>query len=164
MSLVQSPSELLRRWLRLFARKPTASREFAAAVPFAFAFLENEYGFVRSPKRSISYETWFEYAKPGVTVVIGFEVGTSPHVALEASASPEPGLRREFGMHELEQEMIKWRGYHRRPSAPSSIAEAVTELANTLRSIGGEVLNGDFTILFDRQRRLVAAVRRNREP
>ena len=148
--------------MRRQGRGATTAGQFTRHVSEAFAFLEHEYGFSRVGDHGQSYAHWVEYQKAGVKVVIHYEPGSPPWVALEAPASLEPGLRRDFGLHELEQEQSRKGDYHRRPSAPATLEESVVELAAILRRVGDQVLKGDFGMLFDRQRRHVEAVRRNR--
>jgi hypothetical protein len=77
-------------------------------------------------------------------------------VQLEAPVSPIPNGRRSFGMHELEQELERVGRY--RTVAGSDTVEC---LAEVLEQIGSDVLNGDFSVLFERSRRHVDAVMRN---
>jgi hypothetical protein len=70
-------------------------------------------------------------------------------------------LRRDFGLHELEQEMEKLGRYKRLPAAPVNLHESVRSLAETLKQIGNDVLNGDFGVLLARLRHHVEAVENN---
>lgn len=112
---------------------------------------------------AIAHEQWITYVKPSVTVRVHRELGSGPFVTLVAPTPIERDQRCEFGLHELEQEKEKLGRYSRKPSAPSSQQESLAELAVALRGAGEDVLNGDFTILFDRHQRHLEAVSRNRD-
>lgn len=137
--------------------------DFLLSAAQAFSFLEEQHGFRRSGTDEVGYGRWITYEKPAVKIRVQHELGSAPWVSLETPDPLEPGLRREFDLHELEQEMSKRGLYQKRVTAPASIAESLNELAATLQAIGADVLNGNFEILLDRRRRHVEAVRRNRE-
>lgn len=134
---------------------------FEAAVASAFSYLTDHYGYTRRPLRVIAYERFVEFNKPAATVIVQQEIGGAPWVTLVALKSVVPGLRSEFGLHELEQEMEKLGRYAPTPVSPANIQESVNVLASTLEQIGSEVLNGNFSVLFTRQQRHVDAVGKN---
>lgn len=122
----------------------------------AFQFLVEAYGFTRRPLRVIAYERFVEFEKTTAKVVVQQAIGTTATVSLIAPASIDAGGRREFGLHELKQEMKK-RGLFE-GTLPDSAEESIAGLARTLEHIGPAVLNGDFSVLFARSRRHIAAI------
>jgi hypothetical protein len=136
-------------------------RAFEAAVTSAFKYLSIDYGYIRQPLRVIAYERSVEFNRAGARVIVQQEIGAAPWVTLLAPKPIARGLRREFGLRELEQEMEKRGTYARTSASPATIQESVDLLATTLAQIGNEVLNGDFSILFERLQRHVDAVGKN---
>jgi hypothetical protein len=131
-------------------------KAFEAAVAAAFSFLVTRYDFTRRPLRVIAYERYVAFEKPGVKVTVVEELWNMSWVQLETTVSPIPNGRRSFGMGELEQELERIGRY--RPVAGSDTVEC---LAEVLEQIGSDILNGDFSVLFERSRRHVEAVLRN---
>jgi hypothetical protein len=130
---------------------------FDAAVSSAFRYLVDSHGFTRHPMQLLGRERVVEYEKPNVTVRVQQEIGSAPDVTLLAPKSIAPGLRRHFGLHELEQEMEKTNRYKPVPVAPVSLQDSVNALAIRLSLIGSDVLAGDFALLFARLQRHVDA-------
>ena len=148
------------QWLlRLLNRNVRRDDYFVLAVRRAFAFLVSEYGFLETNARLESRVACVEYEKVGVKVIVDRELGSAVQVTLQSPMAIEPGLRREFGLHELEQEM-KRAGQHTLRPIAQNLEEEVRASATVLRELGTEVLNGDFGVLLERQRRHLAAVRR----
>jgi hypothetical protein len=138
------------------------SQRFERAVTTAFRFLVDEYGFTHGPLRDEAIERWVRYEKEGTEVVVQQELGSGLFVTLYAPAVEVPGWGRTFGLHELEQEMQRLGHYQPVPAAPATVEESAAILAGILRKIGKDVLNGDFSLLFARQRRHRAAMGKGR--
>ena len=157
---------LRRRW-QLVGSSPAAVKKldhrlFAGRVTAAFDYLVDRYGFERQPLQIIAYDRFVTFEKPGVKVIVQQELGSAPYVTLAAPKSIAPGLRREFGLHELEQEMEKLGRYQRTVASPATVEESLSLLASTLERVGVDVLYGDFSVLFARLRRHVAAIGKSR--
>ncbi|HEX6642060.1 MAG TPA: hypothetical protein VF215_13155 [Thermoanaerobaculia bacterium] len=99
-----------------------------------------------------------EFEKPAAKVIVQQELGSAPWVTLVAPQSIAPGLRREFGLHELTQELENHRLFERTAAVPGNLRESLELLAKTLERTGTDALTGDFSILFGRLRRHVDAV------
>jgi hypothetical protein len=128
--------------------------EFESEVERHFGFLR-ELGFSREI-RDYGREYSISFTKPGVAVVVIYELGTTPYVILEDRSIQQETdwwFRRSFGLHELLQEAT---------SPTSSIPETLSDQADALHRFGADVLNADFRVLHERQRRLGLAVERNR--
>lgn len=138
---------------RFRQRRDNGPRQFERSVSTAFQFLETDYGFTRRPMEVIVYEAHVDYVSAALQVSIHRESSQAPWITLKSKNAPSWATRREFGFHELEQEMEQAGRYQRRPSAPATIDESVTLLAARLRECGDDVLRGDFSILFDRLQR-----------
>ena len=130
--------------------------DFEAAVTSAFQYLVEVYGFTRRPLRVTAYERFIEFEKAAVKVVVQQEMGAGAMVSLVAPTSNVPEGRREFGLHELKQEMKRLGVFDSTLTGPAD--ESIAGLARTLEHIGPDVLNGDFSVLFARLRRHTAAV------
>jgi hypothetical protein len=150
---------ILRRANLVGAHAQTVDHQvFEAAVASAFRYLADDYGYTRRPLQVIAYERWVEFDRSDAKVRVQQEMGSGPWVTLTAPNSIARGLRREFGLHELEQEMARAGKYVRASASPANIQESLDVLASTLKQVGTEVLNGDFSVLFARLQRHVDAV------
>ena len=134
---------------------------FERAVDEAFGFLVIRYEFSRKPLRVIAYERSIEFEKDVAKVIVQQEMGGPPWVTLEAPVSVAPGLRRGFGLHELEQEMQRLGRYQQKPFSPRTLQEALLDLSEILKTIGAEVVAGNFNILFQRQLRHLDAIEKS---
>jgi hypothetical protein len=132
--------------------------KFESEVAAAFQYLVDVYGFKRRLIQVIAYERFVEFEKPSAKVIVHQELGGAPAVSLVAPNSIRRGARREFGLHELEQELKRLGLLH--GTASSHTNENVQDLARTLQQIGPDVLSGDFSVLFTRLQRHVDAVER----
>jgi hypothetical protein len=134
--------------------------DFAADVARHFEFLESEYAMRRQPAHIAGIASWVEYATPNIKVVVEYEIGAWVGVSVVnlRHVKRDPLERSEF---DLEEVLAVSGTRPQRRQEPRSPSEAVARAAETLRSVGGSVLKGDFEALHARQRKLVEAVRRN---
>ena len=138
-----------------------ARRTFEKAVGEYFAFLAAEYGFVREPMVTVGNACGITFNARGGSVLVQFEPPSGIYVTLEAATAPE-GIRPDYDLGALVQESVRRGLWTRQPSHAKTFEDYVRNAAGLLRAIGHDVLTGDFRILFERQQRLVDAVRRNR--
>ena len=133
---------------------------FAADVARSFEFLESEYGMHREPLQVAGGGSWVVYANSLMKIVVEYEVGGYCGVTVVdlRHVKRDPLERSEFDLSEIVAV-----GGTREPRRqdPRSMSEAVSKCAETLRSAGRSVLEGDFDALHARQRRHVETVRRN---
>lgn len=131
---------------------------FAADVTREFQFLEEEYGLRRMPQHVSSEGSWIVYAGTDVSVTIEQERGVECGVSVRnlRHVKHDPLERGEFDLEEL----VAVAGAQPRRQPPRSMSEAIARAAETLRTIGGPVLKGDFEALQTRQRKAVDALRR----
>ena len=133
---------------------------FAADVTRNFEFLESEYGMRRELPHVAGANSWVVYANALVKVVVECEIGGYCGVSVLnlRHVKRDPMERSEFDLEEI----VAVGGQRQaRRQDPRSMSEAVAKNAQTLRSVGGPVLKGDFEALHARQRKLVEAVRRS---
>jgi hypothetical protein len=133
---------------------------FAADVARNFEFLESEYGLRREPLHIEGANSWVVYGNALVKVVVEHELGGYCGVSVLnlRHVKRDPMERGEFDLDEI----VAVGGQRQaRRQDPRSMSEAVVRNAQTLRSVGGPVLKGDFEALHARQRKLVEAVRRS---
>ena len=134
---------------------------FGADVIREFKFLEEEYGLRREPHHITPEGSWINYTGPLVSVIVEHEQGGSCGVTVRdlRHVKSDPLERGDFDLEEI-QAIAGGQRQGRRPD-PRSMSEAVTRAAQTLRSVGGPVLRGDFEALHTRQRKAVEALRRH---
>lgn len=133
---------------------------FAEDVTRDFQFLETEYGLRREPVHVTGGGFWVSYVNPTVRVVIEHELGGHCGVTVQnlKHVKRDPLERAEFDLEEI---VATAGGPRQRRQDPRSMTEAVAKAAQTLRSVGGPVLNGAFEELQTRQRKAVEALRRH---
>ena len=133
---------------------------FAADVGRNFAFLESEYGMRREPPHVAGAGSWVVYANSLIKIVVEYEIGGYCGVSVMnlRHVKRDPLERSEFDLEEI---VAIVGSRQSRREAPRSMSDAVAKCAETLRSVGGPVLKGDFEALHARQRKLVEALRRN---
>ena len=133
---------------------------FASDVARNFEFLESEYGMRREATHLAGASSWVVYANSMMKIVVEYEPGGYCGVSVLdlRHVKRDPVERSEFDLEEI----VAVAGPRQtRRQDPKSMSEAVAKAAETLRSVGGPVLKGDFEALHARQRKLVEAVRRN---
>ena len=133
---------------------------FAADVTRNFEFLESEYGMRREPMHVAGPGAWIAYANIDVRVIVESEIGGSCGVTVVnlRHVKRDPLERSEFDLEEI---VALAQGRQQRRQDPRSMSEAIARSAETLRSVGGPVLKGDFEALHARQQKHVEANRRN---
>jgi hypothetical protein len=133
---------------------------FAADVTRHFEFLESEYGMRREPAHIAGAGSWVVYGNPTMKVVVEHEIGgyCSVSVVNLHHVKRDPLERSEFDLDEI---VAVGAPRQTRRQEPRSTTEAIARAAETLRSVGGSVLKGDFEALHAQQRKRVEAVRRH---
>lgn len=134
---------------------------FAADVTREFTFLEEDYGLRREPHHITSEGSWIIYSGPLVSVVIENEFGGTCGVSIRnlRHVKRDPLERGEFDLDEI----LAVAGGQKqgRRQDPRSMTESITRAAQSLRSTGATVLQGNFEALEARQRKAVEALRRH---
>ena len=134
---------------------------FAADVTRDFEFLETEYGMRRDPVHVAGSNYWILYTNATVRVIVEHEIGGSCGVTVQnlRHVKRDPLERAEFDLEEI----VAAAGAPRpgKRQEPRSMTEAIARAAQTLRTVGGPVLNGAFEELQTRQRKAVEALRRH---
>lgn len=137
---------------RRYLQGNTANARFERAVEASFAFLVRHYGF-RSPEcHAGDSEAWVVYMNRQVRVTVSRKHASGCTVSLEGPRFLDI-LRSDFDLDELAQEMARAGRYTPKPSAALTLEESVAHCAEVLLTIGAEVLNGDFTMLAEAERR-----------
>jgi hypothetical protein len=133
---------------------------FAVDVARDFAFLETEYGMRREPMHVSGGSSWVVYANATVRVIVEHELGGYCGVTVQnlRHVKKDPLERAEFDLDEI---VAAAPGPKPRRQDPRSMTEAVAKAAQTLKTLGGPVLNGAFDELQNRQRKAVEALRRH---
>ena len=133
--------------------------DFTKDVIRNFEFLETEYGFRREPMHVEGAGCWIGYANATVRVIIEYELGNYCGVTVQnlPHVKHDPQERSEFDLDEI----VAVSGQRQqRKQDPRSMTEAITRASETLRSVGGPALKGDFEALHARQLKLIEAVRK----
>jgi len=135
---------------------------FESAVDRHFLFLI-EAGFVRSPAQSIGAEWCINFENSlGVEIHVQYEMGAGCWVTLLAPKGQKIAGGRRFALHELLQECEREGTFQPRVRDETTIEARVAGLAEDLRATGSPVFAGDFSLLFAKRARLVAAVAESR--
>jgi len=130
----------------------TANARFERTVRESFAFLVRHYGFRPEQCHTRDSEAWMMYSTREARVTVSRDHASGCKVTL-TGPTPAGILRSDFGLDELEQEMAGAGRYAPKPSAALTLEESVAHRAEVLLAIGAEVLNGNFAMLVERQRR-----------
>ncbi|MEO8380030.1 MAG: hypothetical protein ABI779_10245 [Acidobacteriota bacterium] len=134
---------------------------FTADVLREFQFLESDFGMRREPVPVSGGGSWIQFASPTVRVIVEHELGGYCGVTVQnlRHVKRDPLERSEFDLEEI---MAVAGGPRQgRKQDPRSLSEAIARAAQSLRSAGAPVLNGDFEALQTRQMKAVEALRRH---
>jgi hypothetical protein len=139
----------------------STNEAFTNEVTQQFRFLEEDYGMRREPAAVSGGGHWLIYGNVNVRVVIEAEVGGTCGVTVQnlRFVKKDPLERNEFDLDEIVATAAGPR-QPRRPE-PRTMQEAVARAAQTLKTVGAPVLNGDFEALHARQKKAVEVLRRH---